>query len=88
MLRARKIRLVVLAPSKWYTFKIRGQGEAKPFALAPLASAFNAGLDRSRAMLALPNFDALSFEFRCFDEEIELLKQISKGQRGGTLVNA
>jgi hypothetical protein len=86
VLRARKIRLVVLAPSEWYTFKIRGKGVAKPFALAPLASALNAGLERLRAILALPSFDALSFEFRCFDEETELLKHISEGHLGGTLL--
>lgn len=82
VLRARRIRLVVLAPSEWYQFNLRA-GPPQSFRLKELAAAFNASLENLRVHLALPDLRALTFEFRQFKDESSLLKQVGDGAQGG-----
>ncbi len=85
VLRARKIQLVVLAPSRWYKFNLRGAPK-QFFRLVELSAAFNDGLERLRLKLGLSDLDALTFEFRQFEDEPSLLKQVGDGESGGTLL--
>jgi hypothetical protein len=82
VLRARKIQLIVLAPFDWYCFHARGQAN-QLFNLEPLEAALNAGLEHLRLVLSLPGLDALTFEFRQFTTEPELLRQVACGELGG-----
>lgn len=82
VLRARRIRLVVLAPFDWYRFHLKGQGD-RLFQLHPLEVAFNVGLEHLRLALSLPCLDNLTFQFRQFTTEPELLAQVARGELGG-----
>ncbi len=82
VLKAKTIRLVVLAPEHWYTYKVRGEDDKRLFALGPLTAAFNAGLQRLLSTLAFPGLESLTFQFRQFVDE-ELLGEVVAGKEGG-----
>lgn len=82
ILRARGIKLVVLAPTAWYQFNLRGESK-QDFQLEAFSSAFNVGLENLRTDLALSDLDTLKFEFRRFVDETSLLKQIEAGEPAG-----
>ena len=83
IMNARRIDLVVLAPRPWYSFKMRHTDLTVSYALGRLNHVLNETLAIIRDNLGLAGLDALTFGFKIFDDEADLLAAVAAGRDAG-----